>query len=243
MSNAVRTVEGWHSQHMVFRIDFQKWAQWSDADKSAAKAELNAYLSELETENVAEKSSYAFYSVNGVKGDLLLWILQPTLESLYEWEIRFRKLKIAAVLEQTYSYTSVTELSSYLQSKIDSEEANKKLYPHIPKDRYLCFYTMSKKRDAGENWFMLSMMDRAKMMKSHGDLGRTYLDVLSEYTTGGCGLDAWEWGITLMGNDDVQFKKIVYDMRFEEVSARYGLFGEFYVGTIMDEALLEKTFS
>ena len=77
-------------------------------------------------------------------------------------------------------------------------------------------------------------------MKSHGELGKTYLDVLSEFTTGGCGLDDWEWGITIFSNDDIQFKKIVYDMRFEVASAKYGIFSDFYVGTIIDDALTRR---
>ena len=242
LSKAVRTAEGWHSQHMIFRIDFNAWKKWSSEDKAAAKAELKAYIADLEAEHVAEKSSYAFYSINGQKGDILLWLLQPTLEDIYVWELRFRKLKIAEVLEYTFSYTSVTELSNYLKNNLASPEVHKKLYPHIPKDKYICFYNMSKKREHGENWFILPMEERGKMMRAHGQLGRTYLDVLSEYTTGGCGLDMWEWGITLMGNDDIQFKKIVYDMRFEEASARFGIFSDFYVGTIMDDTLLETTF-
>ncbi len=37
-------------------------------------------------------------------------------------------------------------------------------------------------------------------------------------------------------------KKIVYDMRFEVASAKYGIFSDFYVGTIIDDALLEEIF-
>ena len=34
---------------------------------------------------------------------------------------------------------------------------------------------------------MLPPQERGMLMKSHGELGKTYLDVLSEFTTGGCG--------------------------------------------------------
>ena len=101
---------------------------------------------------------------------------------------------------------------------------------------------MTKKRDGADNWFMLPQQERGALMRSHGELGKTYLDVLSEYTTGGVGLDDWEWGITIFSNDDIQFKKIVYDMRFEVASAKYGIFSDFYVGTIIDDALLEEIF-
>ena len=79
-------------------------------------------------------------------------------------------------------------------------------------------------------------------MRSHGMIGKKYEGVINEYTTSACGLDDWEWGITLMGDDAVQFKKIVYEMRFDEVSARFGLFGPFVVGSLMNDDVLDSLF-
>lgn len=242
MGKAIPTVEGWHSQHMVFSMDFSAWNCFSDDEKEAARNELKSYLAELELMHQAKNGSYAFYDVNGYKGDLLLWILVPSLEELANWERKFRRLAIAFVLVQTYSYTSVTEVSAYVKAKLDTPEVEAKLYPSVPKDKYICFYNMSKKREGNDNWFMLSQEERGAFMRAHGMTGRPYLEVLSEYTTGGVGLDDWEWGITIFSNDDIQFKKIVYDMRFEEASARFGIFSDFYVGTIIDDAKLAEIF-
>ena len=242
LGKAVQTAEGWHSLHTVYTIDFQKWNQWDSSEKGKALSELKAFLAKLEEGHQAERSSYAFYDVTGHKGDLLFWFLQPSLEALNDIEFAFRKLKIAAVLEQTYSFVSVTELSMYLTQKMDGPEVHQKLYPHVPRNKYICFYPMSKARNLEDNWFMLSGRERGMMMKSHGELGKSYLSVMSEFTTGACGLDVHEWCITILSDDDVQFKKIVYDMRFEEVSARFGIFDDFYVGTIIDDQRLEKIF-
>ena len=116
---------------------------------------------------------------------------------------------------QTYSYTSVTEVSAYVKAKLDTEEVNKKLYPHVPRDKYICFYNMTKKRDGADNWFMLPQQERGALMRSHGELGKTYLDVLSEYTTGGVGLDDWEWGITIFSKrrHPIQKNRIRYALR------------------------------
>ncbi|NWN94551.1 MAG: chlorite dismutase family protein, partial [Bacillus sp. (in: Bacteria)] len=48
----------------------------------------------------------------------------------------------------------------------------------------------------------------------------------------------FEWGLALLSDDALQFKKIVYEMRFDEASARYGEFGPFYVGSLLDEERL-----
>ena len=168
--------------------------------------------------------------------------MAPSLDELAKWERKFRRLTIASVLVQTYSYTSVTEVSAYVKAKLDVPEVDAKLYPCVPKDKYICFYNMTKKREGNDNWFMLPQEERGRMMREHGITGRPYLDILSEFTTGGVGLDDWEWGVTILSDDDIQFKKIVYDMRFEEASARYGIFSDFYVGTIIDDARFEEIF-
>ena len=40
----------------------------------------------------------------------------------------------------------------------------------------------------------------------------------------------------------LQFKKLIYEMRFDEVSARYGDFGAFYVGNILSIDELDTFF-
>ena len=186
MGKAISTVEGWHSQHMVFAMDFSAWNCFTEDEKQTARNELKAFLADLEAKHQAKEGSYAFYDCNGAKGDLILWILGPSLEYLAQVERKFRRLAIASVLVQTYSYTSVTEVSTYVKAKLDTEEVNQKLYPHVPRDKYICFYNMSKKREGDDNWFMLPPQERGALMKAHGELGKTYLDVLSEFTTGGC---------------------------------------------------------
>ena len=105
------------------------------------------------------------------------------------------------------------------------------------------FYNMTKKREGNDNWYMLPPEERGRMMREHGITGRPYLEVLSEYTTGGVGLDDWEWGVTIFSNDDIQFKKIVYDMRFEEASARYGILQRFLCRNVNCEARFDEVFA
>ncbi|MFB6256178.1 MAG: heme-binding protein, partial [Haloplanus sp.] len=44
------------------------------------------------------------------------------------------------------------------------------------------------------------------------------------------GLDDWEWGVTLFAEEPTELKDIVYELRYDEASARYSEFGPFYVG-------------
>ena len=56
---------------------------------------------------------------------------------------------------------------------------------------------------------------------------------MQQIITGAIGFDAWEWGVTLFAKDPLDFKKLVTEMRFDEASARYVDFGEFWVGRVM----------
>jgi hydrogen peroxide-dependent heme synthase len=61
-------------------------------------------------------------------------------------------------------------------------------------------------------------------------IGRRYADVVRQIITGSIGMDDWEWGVDLFAEDPVVFKKLIYEMRFDEVSAVYALFGQFFIG-------------
>jgi hydrogen peroxide-dependent heme synthase len=115
----------------------------------------------------------------------------------------------------------------------ESDRVARRLYPERPSEMsYVCFYPMSKRRDAGQNWYTLSLDERSHLMQAHGLTGRRYAGKVQQVITGAIGLDAWEWGVTLFAKDPLEFKKLVTDMRFDEVSAKYAEFGEFYVGKI-----------
>lgn len=242
MSDVVETFEGWFSLHLIYKIDFQKWQQFDDNSKKVALEELHQYLSVLDQQYEAHEGSYSFYQVTGAKGDLLLWLLQPTVEDLNRLETNFDRLKIGAVLTKTYSFVSVIEASNYMKVDKSHPSFQEKLYPKVPRTKYMCFYPMSKKRNLSDNWYMTDYEERSRMMRSHGKIGRSYQPVLKEYTTAACGMDDWEWGISLFGDDPVQFKKIVYEMRFDEVSARFGLFGPFCLGSLITDDVLVNIF-
>jgi len=99
---------------------------------------------------------------------------------------------------------------------------------------------MDKRRLLDDNWYMLPMDERRKLMRSHGEIGRKYAGKVKQIITGSTGLDDHEWGVTLFSDDMLQFKKIVYEMRFDEASARFGEFGEFLVGTLLDKEKFAK---
>jgi chlorite dismutase len=105
-----------------------------------------------------------------------------------------------------------------------------RLFPEMPPHRYLCFYPMDRRRGELKNWYQLPMAERARQMHEHGLVGRRYAGEVKQIISGSIGFDDWEWGVDLFADDPVVFKKLIYEMRFDEVSAIYALFGSFFIG-------------
>jgi chlorite dismutase len=93
---------------------------------------------------------------------------------------------------------------------------------------------MSKRRTGDANWYTLPFEERKRLMAGHARVGRTYAGRVLQLITGATGLDDWEWGVTLLADDPVVLKEIVYEMRFDPVSADYAEFGPFVMGLVLD---------
>jgi len=199
----------------------------------------------------------AYYSQLGHKGDLIFIHFRDSFEQLNQVELDLAQLPIYDFLELRHSYVSVVELGLYESSRKTWEAAAAKglepgspefqaevnesmkrattamaprLHPAIPDAKYLCFYPMDRLRGEDKNWYTVPFAERQRMMHEHGLIGRKYGDVVKQIISGSIGMDDWEWGVTLFAEDPVVFKKLIYEMRFDEVSAVYALFGQFYLG-------------
>ena len=107
-----------------------------------------------------------------------------------------------------------------------------RLYPEIPALPVVCFYPMNKIRQPGANWYTTPMSARSAMMAEHAKSGIAFAGKVSQLITASTGFDEWEWGVTLWGRAPEHIKDIVYSMRFDEASARYAEFGDFYIGYV-----------
>ena len=248
------TLEGWAVLHQMFRI---RWAEWNALDpveRREAVEEAVSVLTDME-QGPAGRSGLA--SLLGHKGDLMLIHFRESFDHLNDAELTLARLRLAAFLETTTSYLSVVELGLYgasaqLYRSLEGKgvepgtpewkqqveaylvQARKgmedRLRPEIPARRYVCFYPMDKRRGEARNWYQAPLSERRRMMQEHGFIGRGYAGRVTQIISGSIGFDDWEWGVDLFADDPVVFKKLVYEMRFDEASALYGLFGPFYMG-------------
>ncbi|MCU5429372.1 heme-dependent peroxidase [Bacillus cereus] len=243
MSEATTTLDGWYCLHDLRSIDWAAWKTLSSDERGQAVSEFLNVVEKWNDVAAAKKGSHAMYTVIGQKADIMLMILRPTMEELNEIETELNKTTLAEYMVPAYSYVSVVELSNYLPADEDpyqNPQILARLYPELPKANHICFYPMDKRRQGDDNWYMLPMEERKKMMYSHSKIGRQYAGKVRQVISGSVGFDDFEWGVTLFADDVLQFKKLIYEMRFDEVSARYGEFGTFFVGNILPDEKVEK---
>jgi peroxiredoxin len=248
------TIEGASVLHQMMRIRWSAWRDLAETERDEIVTQAVSVLSQMEA---GGKNGSAVFSLLGHKGDLMFVHFREDFEQLQQAELSLAKLRLSDYLETTTSYLSVVELGLYESSqKVYTSLAEKgiepfsdswnseiadtlqrqreamkvRLWPEIPKSQYICFYPMDRRRGEHKNWYQESMPDRIRMMHEHGMIGRRYAGEVRQIITGSIGFDDWEWGVDLFADDPLVFKRLIYEMRFDEVSAVYALFGTFYVG-------------
>lgn len=246
------TLEGYSVLHQMFRFRWADWRKLDEARRAKCAREFAEAFRELES-----AGQFAAYSMLGHKGDLMLVHFRDSFDDLNQAELTLDRTGLREFLEPVHSYLSVIELGLYDSSvKLFrqlterglvplTEEWNKevaetverqkaamrvRLFPKIPDSRYLCFYPMDRKRGEEKNWYSLPIEERQRQMEEHGMVGRRYAGKVQQIITGSIGFDDWEWGVDLFAPDPAVFKKLIYEMRFDQVSAEYALFGQFFVG-------------
>ena len=258
------TLEGASVLHQMMRVRWTAWKALAAAERSEIVREAARLLGEMER-NVTGQS--ALFSLLGHKGDLILVHFRQSFDELSEVERRLAQLRLADYLDLAHSYLSVVELGLYESSlktyhslaergiapysaewNAEVEEVlarqreamHPRLYPDMPPHKYLCFYPMDRKRGEEKNWYQLPMAERQRQMHEHGLIGRRYAGEVKQIISGSIGFDDWEWGVDLFADDPLVFKKLIYEMRFDEVSAVYALFGSFFVGIRCAAADLDR---
>ncbi len=255
------TTEGWFALHQVFSWNRVALRAIPADRRLPMREEAERVLAALAAPPQGGWS--AVVPLIGSRADVMFVHFRPTLDELGAAQRALASVPMFDALVPAYSFLSVTEAGLYhasaqlaeaaaarggkvgdaeYRAAMDERVAAERASPHVqrrlfpvqpPEMPYVCFYPMSKRRTPGQNWYALSLEERSRLMMTHGMTGRGYAGRVVQVISGAIGLDAWEWGVTLFAADPLTFKKLVTDMRFDEVSAKYAEFGDFYVGKII----------
>lgn len=254
--SAVLSKEGWHILHLFFRVNYGQWSSLNKEEQAAARAHLIFLVQKIQAQ---PKTQLLTLSMVGSKADIGFVLSAPDLHIVDHLSKQLTRSLGPQILVPVLSWLSMTELSEYATTeaeyienlkKNECLEANSKkfetdlsdfrsrmrkysqdrLYPQFPNWPVVCFYPMSKRRAPSKNWYTLNFTTRKKLMAGHASIGRSYSGRIRQLITGSSGLDNEEWGVTLFARTTSDIKAIVYEMRFDPVSAEYAKFGEFFIG-------------
>ncbi|MBX3136116.1 heme-dependent peroxidase [Candidatus Obscuribacterales bacterium] len=254
--NVPESLEGWWILHRMYAFDRLAWDELAQSVKDEIVADA---LKALKPFKESKDSDVGLAQMVGHKADLMLTHYSRDYDGLAHAQMAFDKTKLAEYLTPGISYTSILELGMYeatgkihaalaeqglkpgspefneaFDAAVKKEELNprhaSRVWARIPERRYVCFYPMDKRRGEDVNWYALPFEERGKLMLEHGKIGRTYHGLVTQVISGSIGFDTYEWGVDLYADDPIVFKKLIYTMRFDEASSKYGVFGDFYSG-------------
>jgi chlorite dismutase len=255
MSETLQDLVGWPVIHQFFRIDRTRWQGLSAEARQAAVEEFRDRLAGV----TAEEGLQFVPLAGIAKADFGYMAIHPELRRIQQLGQELAATTFGTCLTPVYAFLSMSEVSEYMSGPEDwakqlrddqhldpaSPEfakgmatmaarmkayAEARVYPKLPKDMSIvCFYPMSKARGEQRNWYALPFEERKKLMSGHSTTGRKFAGRVLQLITSSTGLDDWEWGVTIFARDLKSIRDVVYEMRFDEGSALYGLFGEFYL--------------
>jgi chlorite dismutase len=250
------SLDSWWILHRMFSVDRLSFDQLPAQERAEIVREAVAALEPLKK---SSETDLGLAQMVGHKADFMLTHYSKTYEGLAHAQVILDKLRISNFLISASSYVSILELGLYDATakihatleqrslKRGTDEWNQafdellneqkrvphnagRLWARVPQRRFVCFYPMDKKRGEETNWYMLPYEQRASLMLEHGKIGRTFHGLVTQVISGSIGFDDYEWGVDLYADDPLVFKKLIYEMRFDEASAKYGAFGEFFSG-------------
>ena len=250
------SLEGWYILHRMFRFDRQRWEQLPGMQRDELARQAITVLNQMHS---AYDTDVSLVQILGHKADIMVTHYARSFEQLAVAQTKFDRLNLCLFMRPVSSYVSILELGLYeATARFHQELAERGLDPQtdewraafdelllaesreprngvrlwakIPNRRHACFYPMSRRRGEQDNWYTLPYDERLELMREHGKIGRSYQGLVTQVISGSIGLDDWEWGVDLYADDPNVFKHLIYEMRFDDVSARFGHFGPFYVG-------------
>ena len=256
--NVPESLDGWSILHRMFRFDRRRWDALAADRRAAIAAEAAALFARIRKRR--RRRLRAGRNSSATRASLMLTHYARTFDALGVAQARTDKLALRDYLEpllvvrvgartgplrrhredprrparpRTESCIPMSGMrpSTPRWPRSRAIRATRRAWTaRIPRRRYVCFYPMNKKRAGADNWYNLPFAERAQMMVEHGKIGRSYHGLVSQVISGSIGFDDWEWGVDLYADDPLVFKKLVYEMRFDEASSRFGEFGRFWTG-------------
>ena len=258
---------GRHFLHLYYRVDRAALSHLGADDRLEGR---NQIIEAVDQARAGGSMQIQTFAVLGHRADFGLMMAGTDLRAIHDLQMAVQASNLGPAIVPTYSFYSITEISEYVpdveaygkmlrereqldpESRVYQTKLNayaerlvpmnkQRLTPDFPDWPCFCFYPMSKMRNGDQNWYTLPYAERNELMSQHGKSGMRFAGKVMQVITASTGLDDWEWGVTLWAKNPSYLKDIVYTMRFDESSAKYALFGDFYFGYLLPAGELLDT--
>jgi peroxiredoxin len=124
------------------------------------------------------------YSTVGFRPDvaLMMWWVAPSAEDVQELMVEFLRSPLGTRLPLAHTFMGMVRPAEFSKDHLPAFLRGE------PARTYLCVYPFVRTPE----WYLLPSEQRAQMLREHGEIGRTFPDVLAN-TTSAFGLNDWEW--------------------------------------------------
>ena len=254
MLTVPESLEGWCLLHQMFRVSWPALVQATDDERAELAAGLQAFLEQVP----ADGGSSIAVAMLGHKADLMLVHARKSFDALVQAQLDVSRLPIAEAFEATTSYVSVIELGMYeMTAKIHEQLVAQRARARHPASTGRRMREAMQAQQARVSGRLFTDVPGApvRLLLPDGQAPRRDQELVQRAVRearrddarsrpdrpalrrrghpdhlGSIGFDDWEWGVDLFADDPLVFKKLIYEMRFDEASADYGEFGPFYTG-------------
>jgi chlorite dismutase len=196
-------------KYTLFKVD-PAWRRRPTAERRKGRAEFAAAV-----KNCSSKIRTYSYSTVGLKaeGDLLLWQVTASLETLQESTAELLQTGLGRYLEIRYSLLGLIRPSHYVKRQAAQEQA----LSQPDRLRYLILYPFVKTID----WYLMSQEARQGMMNEHIRVGHQFPSV-RQVLAYSFGMDDQEFVVTYETDRLEDFQDLVMALRATE-ARRYTL--------------------
>lgn len=199
-SHVVRGEESatsWFTTYTIFARN-QDAPTKSEAETRSDNDKFASLIETLENDGVTVRG---LYDVSGMRAeaDIMVWMWSKSPEALQDAIRKVRRSGLLSGTTMAFSAMGADRMAEFNPEHMPAFTEGRK-----PR-KWLCFYPFVRSYD----WYTMDPKERARMLRSHGQLGQDFPDVWAN-TVSAFGLNDWEW---LLGLESPRLELLVDMMR------------------------------
>lgn len=174
----------------------------ADADRDVATKEVQAVLDDF-SDRVTVRG---VYSTAGFSADvdLMFWFVAQAVDDIQDLTVALKRTQLGRACLQTHAFLGLVRPAEFAPDHVPA-------FLSKPPRKYASVYPFVRTPD----WYLLDPEERARHLRSHGELGREYPDV-EPNTTSAFGLGDYEWILAFEADSVDRLVELIRALRANE---------------------------